>query len=446
MAGHGEGERLRRGRHRRRPQRPGRRRAAGQGRPAGAWCWSGATWSAARPSPSTPWGPDFKVTALSYVVSLMPPTILRELELERHGYKVHPQGPYFAPHPDGRHLQLADDPARRHKEIAKFSARDADAMRASGTPGSARLADVLGAAAVTASRRRSARSARATSLDLGQLGWRLRGVDVRHGRRHHPAVHVEHRRPRRGPLREPAAARACCRSAASSARGPGPARPGPPTSWPTTRSATSATAAARRLGLPRGRHGRGHRRAARGRPSASAPRCGSARRVERILVERRPGDRRGAELGRGARGPGRGRDDAPADHLPATSSTAASCRTTSSTDHRALEDPTGTVKVNLALDRLPEFTSHPEPSTRRARRHHRARAVASTTWSRRSRTPWRAGPRQRPFADICIPSACSTARWRPEGKHVMSMFTQWVPCELVGRARTATSSTPTPTA
>src|SRR6478735_675578 len=69
-----------------------------------------------------PWGPDFKMTALSYVVSLMPPTSLRELELERHGYKVHPQGPYFAPHPDGRHLQLADDPVLRHKEIAKFSA------------------------------------------------------------------------------------------------------------------------------------------------------------------------------------------------------------------------------------------------------------------------------------------------------------------------------------
>jgi phytoene dehydrogenase-like protein len=33
-----------------------------------------------------PWGPDFKMTALSYVVNLMPPTIVRELELERHGY------------------------------------------------------------------------------------------------------------------------------------------------------------------------------------------------------------------------------------------------------------------------------------------------------------------------------------------------------------------------
>ena len=40
-----------------------------------------------------PWGPDFRMTALSYVVSLMPPTILRELQLERHGYRILPQGP-----------------------------------------------------------------------------------------------------------------------------------------------------------------------------------------------------------------------------------------------------------------------------------------------------------------------------------------------------------------
>ena len=33
-----------------------------------------------------PFGPAYKVTALSYVVSLMPPTIVRELALDRHGY------------------------------------------------------------------------------------------------------------------------------------------------------------------------------------------------------------------------------------------------------------------------------------------------------------------------------------------------------------------------
>ena len=76
-----------------------------------------------------PWGPDFNVTALSYVVSLMPPTIVRELELERHGYKVYPQNGYFVPYRDGRALQLPDnDPARRRAEIAAFSTADADAF------------------------------------------------------------------------------------------------------------------------------------------------------------------------------------------------------------------------------------------------------------------------------------------------------------------------------
>lgn len=41
------------------------------------------------------------MTRLSYVMSLMPPTIVRELELERHGYKVHPMGPYYQAFPEG---------------------------------------------------------------------------------------------------------------------------------------------------------------------------------------------------------------------------------------------------------------------------------------------------------------------------------------------------------
>src|SRR5205085_11837103 len=48
-----------------------------------------------------PFGPAAKVTALSYVVSLMPPTIVRELALDRHGYKVYPQHGYFVPYRDG---------------------------------------------------------------------------------------------------------------------------------------------------------------------------------------------------------------------------------------------------------------------------------------------------------------------------------------------------------
>ena len=74
-----------------------------------------------------PFGPEYTVTSLSYVVSLLPPDLVRDLRLDQHGYHVYPQGPYFAPRRDGRYLRLPDDPALRHAEIAKFSAPDADA-------------------------------------------------------------------------------------------------------------------------------------------------------------------------------------------------------------------------------------------------------------------------------------------------------------------------------
>src|SRR5450432_4900688 len=72
-----------------------------------------------------PFGPDFTVTSLSYVVSLLPADLVRDLRLSQHGYHVYPQGPYFAPRVDGRYLRLPPAPAQRYAEIAKFSARDA---------------------------------------------------------------------------------------------------------------------------------------------------------------------------------------------------------------------------------------------------------------------------------------------------------------------------------
>ncbi|HEY7176241.1 MAG TPA: NAD(P)/FAD-dependent oxidoreductase, partial [Micromonosporaceae bacterium] len=74
-----------------------------------------------------PFGPDYTVSALSYVVSWLSPRMVRDLDLARYGYLVYPQGPYFAPRRDGRYLSLPDDPASRHAEIAKFSKKDADA-------------------------------------------------------------------------------------------------------------------------------------------------------------------------------------------------------------------------------------------------------------------------------------------------------------------------------
>ena len=74
-----------------------------------------------------PW-PGFHVSTASYVVSLLQPKIVRDLNLRRYGYQVDPLDPaYFMPFPDGRSLLLWDDPARAAAEIAAFSHRDAAA-------------------------------------------------------------------------------------------------------------------------------------------------------------------------------------------------------------------------------------------------------------------------------------------------------------------------------
>src|SRR5262249_33976400 len=72
-----------------------------------------------------PFGPGYTVTSLSYVVSLLPPGLVRDLRLASHGYHVFPQGPYFAPRADGRYLSLPADGARRGPGRAKFPGRAA---------------------------------------------------------------------------------------------------------------------------------------------------------------------------------------------------------------------------------------------------------------------------------------------------------------------------------
>src|SRR6266702_8827320 len=55
-----------------------------------------------------PWpdAPEFKVTRLSYVMSLLPPTIINDLKLASHGYKVYPMGPYYQAFPEGGSIML----------------------------------------------------------------------------------------------------------------------------------------------------------------------------------------------------------------------------------------------------------------------------------------------------------------------------------------------------
>ena len=124
-----------------------------------------------------PWGPAWKMTALSYVVSLMPPAIASELQLARFGYKVYPQHGYFAAYPDGRSLMMCADPARRHAEISQFSRRDADEMvRWDAWLG--RLGAVLGPLLTTVPPRLGRKRPADLMAALG-MAWKLRKLDER---------------------------------------------------------------------------------------------------------------------------------------------------------------------------------------------------------------------------------------------------------------------------
>jgi phytoene dehydrogenase-like protein len=73
--------------------------------------------------------PGYKVSTGAYLVSLMQERVVRELELERFGYRVTPKDPaFFSVYPDGRYLFFWSDERKTLAEIAKFSMRDAEAF------------------------------------------------------------------------------------------------------------------------------------------------------------------------------------------------------------------------------------------------------------------------------------------------------------------------------
>src|SRR5262245_36124607 len=70
--------------------------------------------------------PGFRFSVCSYVVSLLRPEIIRELDLPRHGLQILPLDGTFTPMPSGDYLWRVDDHAATHREIARHSPRDAD--------------------------------------------------------------------------------------------------------------------------------------------------------------------------------------------------------------------------------------------------------------------------------------------------------------------------------
>ena len=70
--------------------------------------------------------PGYRVSTLSYLCSLLQPQIIRDLELARYGYHIYPKDPsFFTAFPDGRHIFFFQEMQKTVEQLAKFSPRDA---------------------------------------------------------------------------------------------------------------------------------------------------------------------------------------------------------------------------------------------------------------------------------------------------------------------------------
>jgi phytoene dehydrogenase-like protein len=411
-----------------------------------------------------PWGSQYRVTTLSYVVSLMPSTILRELDLARHGYHVYPQHGYFAPRRDGRYLQLTPE------AIGQFSRRDIDAY-ARWEAWLAGLADVLGPLLTTIPPRLGSRRP-PDLLDQAQLAWRLRKLGVvgvadvtrlftssiadllddwfespqMHGvlsvsgvigtwagpRSAGTAYVMAHHKigdalPGRSGLRLPFGRLRHSRSAL-------PGRSGLRLPFGRLRHSRSAgDGELGHWGFPRGGMG-GVTRALR----AAAESFGATIRTDAAVarIDVCNGRVRGVVLESG--------EELRADVVVAA--THPKITFLDQIDGAELPDAfldaitrwksrSGTVKVNVAVDRLPEWRSKPgfDPEVHGGTIV-LAESLDDIEGAFQDAVAGRAATH--PFADICIPSVFDDSL-APEGHHIVSMFTQWVPHEWATKPESA---------
>jgi phytoene dehydrogenase-like protein len=367
-----------------------------------------------------PWGPNYKVTMLSYVVSLLSPSILADLELERHGYRVYPQGPYFVPYPDGRCLQLPDDPARRHAEIAKFSQADAAAidrwdewLRG--------LADVLGPL-LTAIPPKVGSTRPKDLLAQAQLAWKLKGLGVR-GVADVTRLFSMSIADLLDDFFESPEVRGVLSVSGVIGTWAGPRSPGTAFVMAHHQIGDVGDGQLGSWGFPAGGMGgltAAIAAAARSFGAEIRTECPVARiatageTVTGVVLE--SGEELTAPVVVTTAHPKISflrlldRDQLPADFVA---------------DIERWNTRSGTVKVNVAVDRLPDFTAKPgfDPEVHGgtivlARSVDEVEAAFQDAVAGRGAT--------RPFADICIPSVFDPTL-APEGHHIVSMFTQWVP-------------------
>jgi phytoene dehydrogenase-like protein len=373
-----------------------------------------------------PFGPDYRVTSLSYVVSLLPPAIVRDLDLARHGYEVYPQGPYYAPHARGTYLELADDPARRRAEIAKFSTRDADALeRWDAWMG--KLAGVLGPLLSTVPPRLGSRRP-ADLADQARLAWRLRGLDT-HGVADVTRLFTLSIADLLEEFFESPELQAVLAVSGVIGTWAGPRAPGTAYVMAHHHIGDVGDGHLGGWGFPRGGMG------AVTQAMAAAARALGAE-IRTAAPVRRITTRGGRVTGVVLEG---GEELAAGVVVAATHPKITFLEQLERAelpgefvaDIERWKTRSGTVKVNLAVDRLPEFAARPgyDPQV-----HGGTIVLAESLDDLEAAFQDAAAgrPSALPFADICIPSVFDRTL-APAGHHIVSMFTQWVPHAWAGK-------------
>jgi phytoene dehydrogenase-like protein len=367
-----------------------------------------------------PFGPDYTVTSLSYVVSWLSPKMVRDLDLVKYGYHVYPQGPYFAPRRDGSYLSLPDDPAALHAQISKFSKKDADAY-GSWESWFAGLGKLVGPLLERIPPKLGSKKPGDLAA-LAGLARQVRGVDVRAAfdltRLFTSSLadvvegHFESDAMRgvlsvSGVIGMWAGPRSAGTAYVMLHHHVGDAVDGNTGAWGFARggmgaisdaiaSAATALGATIRTSAPVARIN-----TAAGRVTGVTLASGEVVSAPVVVATTHP---KIAFLDMMDRG------ELPADFV---------------NDIRGYQTRSGTVKVNFVVDKLPVFTSHPDfdPSI------YGGTIVLSESLDdvERAYQDAAAGrPAELPFADICIPSVFDDSL-APTGHHIVSMFTQWVP-------------------
>jgi phytoene dehydrogenase-like protein len=374
----------------------------------------------------SPWpeAPEFSVTRLSYVMSLLPPTIIKDLELARHGYKIYPMGPYYQAFSEGGSIKLyADDAKRNHESVSQWSKKDADAMP-KWDAWLAGLADVLGPLLLTVPPALGSHKPKDLASTL-KLAWRHRGLDVRTIADVTRLMTMSIADLLDDWFESPQVKGALAVNGVIGTWA-GPYEPG-----------TAYVMAHHSIGdVGDGHLGNwGFQEGGMGAVSSAiesaAREHGAEIRINapvaRVLVE--DGKAAGVVLANGDEIRAKVvvstlhprtafLDQVGREHLPADFAT----------DIERWKSRSGVVKINLALAELPDFIA--DPGTQLQEHHTGSVEMAPTMeYIERAFQDARDGkPAVRPFSDGVIPTAFDKTL-SPEGTHIMSLFTQWVPAD-----------------